>query len=49
MSVWALYPEPLTNYSAAKENGNNNEGNRCLFITLNDNAAEPGPEGVCPI
>ncbi|KAJ7927236.1 hypothetical protein B0H13DRAFT_1861422 [Mycena leptocephala] len=39
------YPEPLTNYSAAKENGNDNEGNKCLFITLNDNAAESGPEG----
>jgi hypothetical protein len=45
MNVWALYPEPLTNSPAAKENGNDNEGNKCLFIMLNDKVTESSLEG----
>jgi hypothetical protein len=44
-NVWALYPEPLMNSSAVKENSNDKEGNKCLFITLNDKVAESGLEG----
>ncbi|KAJ7866513.1 hypothetical protein B0H13DRAFT_1898070 [Mycena leptocephala] len=40
MNVWAPYPELFTNFSAGKENGNDNQGNKWLFNTLNDKVAE---------